>query len=79
MGTEGAEFSGLHLLPGVDKIFSCLPAWKGPLQKRQPVRCLHRAAVQVVDLNNLVGYKMMKAPEEFEFNEYLDLLPTDFR
>ena len=22
---------------------------------------------------------MMKAPEEFEFNEYLDLLPTDFK
>ena len=43
------------------------------------MRCLHRAAVQVVDLNNLVGYKMMKAPEEFEFNEYLDLLPTDFK
>ena len=30
-------------------------------------RCVNRAAVQGVDLSNLVGYKMVRSPEEFEF------------
>ena len=36
---------------------------------------VHRAAVQGVDLNNLVGYKRVRSPEVFE---YLDFQLNDF-
>ena len=56
---------------GVDKIFSCLPAQhllpgkatikeKTQWTKHAPEGCVHRAAVQGVDPNNLDSYKTVR-------------------
>ena len=71
------------LCPGVDKIFSCLPAQhllpgtatlkeKTQWTTHAPDGCVHRASVQGVDPNNLDSYLKI-------LNEYLDRLSTNFR